>query len=97
MTVNSLTLKIILIINKIADNTLIFKFEYPAVLTSPCNGNGDVRYKAHLIFILLRNPFIHRHNEPAAYETASERYGQTARNIGKSAACNKRLRFADSI
>ena len=33
------TLEIILVVNKIIDNAVIFCFKNSAILTSPCNGN----------------------------------------------------------
>ena len=85
MTVKPVTLEIILIIYKIINNAVHMGFKYSAILPPPRNRNGYTADKAHFFAQLIRNAAVKRHNNAAAHKPFSERLGQRARNIGKTA------------
>ncbi len=97
MTVNSLTLEIILIVKEIIYDAVSAKLENTAVLTSPRYGDGDMSYKLHLILILLLNTVVQRHYDSASDKTLSQSLRKTSGNVSETARSQKRLTFADCI
>ena len=85
MPVKPVALEIILIIYKIVNNAVHMGFKYSAILPPPCNRNGYTADKAHFFAQLIGNTAVKRHNNAAAHKPFSERLGQRARNIGKTA------------
>lgn len=81
IAVNSVALKIILIIQKIIDNAIVLSLKNSAILPAPCHGHGYARDKRHGIFKLLLNAVIERHNNAAPYKTFPESLRQTACHI----------------
>ena len=96
MTVKPVALEIILIIYKIINNAVHMGFEYSAILPPPCNRNGYTADKAHFFAQLIRNAAVKRHNNAAAHKPFSQRLGQRARNIGKTARHSKWISLARS-
>lgn len=59
VTVDRITLEIILVINKIIYNAVVLCFKNSAILASPCHGNRDVSDELHRILKLLLDGVIH--------------------------------------
>ena len=75
VAVDSVSFKIILVVKKIEDNAVQFRFKNAAVLSSPAYGNRNGSDKLHFILIFLFDRIIKRHNHTAADQSFSERDG----------------------
>ena len=97
MTVDCVTLEIILIVDKVVDNTLVLCLEDAAVLSSPCNGHGDIGNKGHLVLELLLDCVVKRHNDSAADKSFSESLREGAGNVTESATGHKGQRLTSYV
>ena len=94
MSVKTVALKVILVIDKIVDNAVHMRFKYSAVLAPPRNRHGYAANKIHLFAQFIGNTAVKRHYNAAAYKPFSQRFGKSAGNVGKSARHGTRVRLA---
>ena len=94
MTVEAVSLKVVEVIYKIIDHSVIAGLEYTAVLTPPGNGYGYRGNKLHFGSKLLRYARVKRHNDAATYKSPSESLGKGACNVSKAARHGKGVSFA---
>ena len=76
MPVNSVALKVILIIKEIVNNTVCLCFKYTAILPSPRNRNGNRSDKLHLVFKFLLDSVIKRHYNTTADKSFAKSHRQ---------------------
>ena len=93
MTVESASLEIIFVINKIVCTVIPSCPEQTAILMTPCNRHGKVCDEVHGVFKFLRNCAVKRNNNSAILTFSAKCMGKTSRYIGKSAASAKRISF----
>ena len=97
VTVQTLTLEIILVIQQIVDDAIHLSLEHAAILTAPCHRHGQAGEEGHLITKFLRNALIQRHHHAATHQAGAHSLGQGACHVSQTTGGGKRQRLAGNV